>query len=58
MEMRKAGSSLRGRERSKSSSTGGEGGAGNINQAEDKETRIHAGFEGTMTFLREVEICF
>ena len=56
MEMREAGSSLRGRERSKSCSTGGEGEAGIINQAEDRETRIH-GFEVTMAFLREVEIC-
>ena len=54
MEMREAGSSLRGRERSKSCSTGGEGEAGNLNQAEDRVTRVPAGFEGTLTFLREV----
>ena len=54
--MRGAGSSFRGRERSKCYSTGGEGEAGIINQAEDRETRIHS-FEVTMAFLREVEIC-
>ena len=47
--MCEAGSSLRGRERSKSCSTGGEGEAGIINQAEDRETRMHS-FEVTMAF--------
>ena len=49
-EMREAGSSFRGGERSKSCSTGGEGEAGIINQAEERETRTHS-FEVTIAFF-------
>ena len=59
-EMRGVGSSFRGRERSKSYSTGGEGEAGIINQAEDRETRMHGFFTGSrnMFFDTECRTCF